>query len=655
MQLYCVDEADAARRQTLAPALIPGRAHFASSHGGPAEVAKIAHTIASNPALASFETHAARPDDFNHGLFAWNIHRCHEVTTAYDGTHLVERLKRSRKNVVYVIGSVGFPASDERLQFDIVREFIARAHAEGIRVLTYLSLTNIFHVQVARHEPHLLERIQRHEDGSPFLYGQELEARHLACLVNNNAWIDNLKVKGGMAIEAGADGVFFDNVMHFCYCDECRAYFRDFSKQACGTELEFPAEDRMKATIRPMGEWTGDAETVAAGQRMAAAGEPIDVCELQRLCQYRIMADALLELRHDYLSQRPQFVFCLNNHMHTYINELGNYLWSQDPRVPGVLDDGRCYSNIPLYRYLQAQDEGWKPISAAGHRNAGDKELDLAEAAMFSISNYFLGDTPTEIRYEQFFSEHEALYTDVEPVTETAVLAHDILIQRFPLIPLSTRNVMFEIILRQQLDDDCLAGKKALILPEEKYLGDEMIRVIRRFVEQGGRLIVYGDAGMYRDDCVRRDHDPLAEVLGFSRDPWPEQPGPHSFGKGQAIFIPVNVMSGAPVPAAMSDAVQAFIGAGPVTVDDAPRVAVNLTRGIASGALHLHLLNYDCSRLENVRVHLGLPAAAGLEWAAYSPDGDECGQLIDDGDGVLRLPVMNIYTVLRGTRKEDDP
>ena len=185
--------------------------------------------------------------------------------------------------------------------------------------------------------------------------------------------------------------------------------------------------------------------------------------------------------------------------MHTYINELGNYLWSQDPRVPGILEDGRCYSNIPLYRYLQAQGDGWKPISAAGHRSAGDKGLDLAEAAMFSISNYVLGDTPAEIRYEQFFSEHEALYTDVEPVTETAVLAHDILIQRFPLIPLSTRNVMFEIILRQQFDDDCLTGKKALILPEEKYLSDEMIRVIHRFVEQGGRLIVYGDAGMYRE------------------------------------------------------------------------------------------------------------------------------------------------------------
>lgn len=137
-----------------------GHTQFQTQHAGPAEVAKGMLTRLSVVDRTS--------DHFTHddGIFSggvtprivWNW------TTNYSDQFLNE-MQSLGKTLIQVNWSCGFSTRSEAIQREIVIEFTRKAHARGMRISAYLSLTNIFWKDALRHDPHFEELLARNTGG----------------------------------------------------------------------------------------------------------------------------------------------------------------------------------------------------------------------------------------------------------------------------------------------------------------------------------------------------------------------------------------------------------------------------------------------------------------------------------------------------------
>ena len=116
-----------------------------------------------------------------------------------------------------------------------MREQIKKAHRKGIKLIAYLSVTNSFWQEMFEAEPASKGWKQVNHDGQDVPYMAAtytgIVTRVLMC-VNQQPWRDYIKYKITKALEAGADGLFFDNLFSKCFCPICREKFGGLHRAA---------------------------------------------------------------------------------------------------------------------------------------------------------------------------------------------------------------------------------------------------------------------------------------------------------------------------------------------------------------------------------------------------------------------------------------
>ncbi|MFQ6048628.1 MAG: glycoside hydrolase family 66 protein, partial [Phycisphaerae bacterium] len=179
------------------------------------------------------------------GRWDFTPRRLWERVNAYND-ELLKYARRHYVDILTVVWSPGFSHQGDQIQWQILRDYIRKAHRRGIRIIAYHSLTNCFWQEMFAAEPKARQWRQLSHDGGdvPYMaatyHGQV--SRILLC-VNNREWREYLKYKVRMALEAGVDGLFFDNLFSKCFCPICRQGFADYTRRLYGQAYEMPAPE----------------------------------------------------------------------------------------------------------------------------------------------------------------------------------------------------------------------------------------------------------------------------------------------------------------------------------------------------------------------------------------------------------------------------
>jgi hypothetical protein len=153
-------------------------------------------------------------------------------------------------NWAYLMYDWGFPPEIEHADWEDFKQAVKIYQAEGIRVFGYVQSSNcVYQGSYVDKDWYALD-----PQGKQFHY---YTGRYMTCW-SHPEWREHLRkiVKG--IVQAGADGVFFDNPwhgtdpMHFlgawmgsagCYCQRCQAAYREFSGAEIPTRIS-PSTDK---------------------------------------------------------------------------------------------------------------------------------------------------------------------------------------------------------------------------------------------------------------------------------------------------------------------------------------------------------------------------------------------------------------------------
>lgn len=174
----------------------PGRIRFSRWDGGPVETAKafLSGWPGFNPSIPD---HIAAMTDW------------------YD-FRTIRLLREAGINTIWVTFSVGFSIPTERRQMELLTRYADECHRQGIRVIAYQSVANMFWEDMFEHVPESRDWVAMSPDGKPVPYGagdytkMGRVTRYMAKLAHPG-WREYLRKRIDLAIDAGMDGIFYDN------------------------------------------------------------------------------------------------------------------------------------------------------------------------------------------------------------------------------------------------------------------------------------------------------------------------------------------------------------------------------------------------------------------------------------------------------------
>ena len=182
-------------------------------------------------------------------------------------------------NWAYLTYDWGFPPEVAQEDWAAFRHAVQVYHAAGVRLFGYVQTSNCVYAGSYRQK----EWYALDPRGRPFYY---YTGRYMTCW-SHPEWLDHLREMVRGVIEAGADGVFFDNPWHGaqplafggawlgaagCYCPRCRAAFR----QATGLDIPHSLRPETDEASRRYLRWRADrvTETLAMLAALARALKP---------------------------------------------------------------------------------------------------------------------------------------------------------------------------------------------------------------------------------------------------------------------------------------------------------------------------------------------------------------------------------------------
>jgi hypothetical protein len=529
------------------------------------------------------------------------------MTNWYDlGT--IPLLKKAHINLIWATFSVGFSMETEEAHQAQVRRYIAECHRNGIHVLLYESIANMFWEDMFQLHPASSHWPQIGSDGKPVPYSAgEYDkmgrvTRYMANL-SNPEWREYLTRRIDLAIDSGADGLIYDN---------------NFGNS---------------------------------------------------------LVDLYQQLRTHIAKRKPDFLVMANFHPDTYVlNRLLNCITTEDgiepglyaPSSPGYVDlkghlpylqkIGKRFlvNNFGLLRIHETLAEGWKPTMIEdGTRETSSRlvglmspprmKLAMAENMSFGIAleQFVEGrpahdlstGLPTAVavwqavgEYNQFFAEHEDLYTGARSSAPLAIVLDD-RSEGIPLLDgLASRRVPFEILYERDITPQTLSRYKAVALLTAKTVRDSALVALEQFIQAGGQLLAAQDAGTLSEDGKSRQRPSF-----FSGQ----------LGRGAATLVESNLSVDQLAKTLLN------ISGDPLVSLDLPAgVLYNITEQPREKRIIVHLLNYGTEPLPMVKLEVH-----GQYHSAYlvSPDKDTRLVTPHDSDATrttLQVEHPGIYSVI---------
>lgn len=566
----------------------PGRIRFARWDGGRIETAKA--MLSGWPGF--------NPPDPN---------RLETMTNWYQpGT--VRLLREAGINMIWVTFSNGFSIETEAPHQEQVRQYIDECHRQGIHVMAYESIANMFWEDMYQRVPESRNWAYIGKDGKPTPYGagdytkMGRVTRYMADL-SKPEWRAYLRLRIDLALDAGADGVIYDN---------------NFSNYLLETyrEIYQYGSSRKKAFLL-MGNFHANT----------------------------------------YVYNRLLNCITTEDGVEPGVYAEANVTARRGRGRPGLLplEGGFLVNNVGLFRIHQALCEGWKPTMIEdGSREAGVREttpmsperhkLALAEGMMFSVSMelfvegafaHGLATRDPETRriwdaigqYNRFFADNEEYYTGIKSLAPLAIVLDDRSSDVALLNGLAARNVVYDVLYEQDLTSERLAPYSAVALLTAETVRDKALAALETFVNHGGKLFAAGESATL-DEAGRRRPKPAL----FARNT----------GKGACVYYE-KLPAVDELAAILASAVR-----GPVNVEAPKGVFFNAVTQSAGGRSRVlvHVLNYTRNPARDVKVKVqGKFASVKL----LSPDSTRSSARVlpSSGSGLeVELPELGTYSLL---------
>jgi hypothetical protein len=596
---------------------------------------------------------------------------------------LMRRLKEQGVEVFHTHLYKGFGMAAEMPEMEDTRRTAAVAHRLGLKVDTYIQWNTMMYETFFAEEPRAKDWIQRDIDGRPILltYGFQQSYRYRPCF-SHQEYREYLKKIVRYAVEeVRTDFIHFDNFdlnpePDSCHCPACVQGFRSFLRAKYSPErrrerfgfenLDFVNPPQWNRENRP--------------EKMEIIFDPAIQEWVDFRCQ--LMAEALRELALYAKSLNPEVAIEINPHGitganrawenaidHARLLKWTDLFWTEEENLPRVTPDGRLISKIRSYKLARAFDNILLTYIA------GDP-VAMAECLAFNQTLGYVGEDPLAPdmrRYIDFYRNHRELFVGSRDVTSVAVLRsypsityHNARAQLSAVLveqALIQARVPFSLIFDEHLHE--LTKFRVVVLPDSECLSDEQLRQLRGFVEQGGGLVVTGQAGFY-DEWRRLRVEPGLRGLAdypagaASAQAYEETveggalpggpPVRKEVGKGRVVYFPGVEFDG-PLPEPQpyfaidnrfwkrpknwAEIVQGIGWAAqdeiPLHVDGPEYLVANLVEQPGRQRRVLHVVNYNAKNVPAVatlEVWCALPqGAAAKEVTLYSPDARELRQL----------------------------
>lgn len=279
-------------------------------------------------------------------------------------------------------------------------------------------------------------------------------------------------------------------------------------------------------------------------------------------------------------------------------------------------------------------------------------------------------------RYAEYFRETESVadvavlrsypslaYNSVGPLVETVGFEQALIQARVP----------FDIIFEKNLAD--LSKYRVLVLANMECMSDEQVETVRKYVLNGGGLVVTGSSSLYNQWRRPRPVFGLGDVLGLSEQDarrtlsayrvsdgvWTHVgasgvgPRRDGFGRGRTAYFPRVVpeekesYAGMHLPVNHVELVEAVKWASgvdlPVRVDAPNTVVMNLCEKKKDRRMFLHLVNFRQDRLENLAVDLRVPGRVRtVRMLGTDTDGETPVEFTQEGDRLrFNAPSLELY------------
>jgi len=566
----------------------PGRIRFTRWDGGPIETSKafLSGWPGFNPPIPEYV----------------------EVMTNWYDLRTVALLGEASFNAVWVTFSNGFSIPTERSQQEQLRRYIDECHRQGIHVFAYQSVANMFWEDMFEHVPESRAWVSLGPDGKPVPYGagdytkMGRVTRYMADL-SKSGWRDYLKKRIDLAIDAGADGIMYDN----CFSPYLGETFEDIYRYAVSRKPDMLIMANFHNNDFIFNRLINAITTEEGGEAGIFSEKNV-----------------------------------LNNR---FKEELGFML-----RV----DDGLLANNVGRFRIFQNLSEGWKSVHIESRmREVGWPETDvmcaerqqlvLAENMMFGAANetfvegafaHRLWERDPETMkiwraigvYNRFLADNEAYYTDTRSMASTAVVL-DNRSQGVPLLNgLAGRRVIYDVLYEHELTPGRLKPYAVVALLTTEMAHDRAVKALEEYVTGGGKLIAVGKV-LTRDEKGRPRPQP-----GFIRA---------KTGKGESIYF-----DQLPSIDELARKLLAADHPPPVTVTAPPGVLYNFVEQPKDGRVIVHLLNYTLRPVQSIQVR-----AQGkfTEARLLTPDRPREPALVIASSATMaevQVPFLRTYSIL---------
>lgn len=569
-------------------------------------------------------------------------------TTAYDDNHLLDWAKENHITMLRVVWSPGFSHKGDEVQWTIVRNMIKRAHRIGIKVIAYLSVTNSFWQEMFEVEPAAAGWKQLNYDGQdvPYMAASYsgIVTRVLMC-VNQAPWRRYIKYKITKALEAGADGLFFDNLFSKCYCPICREKFGRYTQELYGKPCEIPLPEGAAQGPKD-GSTKSGIEVVADSDRSRSEVRSSLSLAASQFWNNSV-ADYMDELWRHARSIKPNVLFYPNGHERWPMNVPCNFKLSEDDKPCTWTAGGPMWTNVALWKYFHEDGGREKPAL-----NGVDNELMWAEAQAFGC------DATGSINAD-WNAWHakvgQRIYSGAQPAGRVGLLMRSLspIPEKSPAVTLLARkNVQFDIIVYEMMRDRYdLSQYEVLLANDVRFMSDEACEAVRKFVRNGGTLVATGQASLFTEKWESRSNYALADVFGVSCKPNLSGRFENTVGKGRVIFYPQSVQDAA-VNGTQPELLTQWL-ADVVAVQRDPALKVEAPDGVLASAWQkgskriVHLVNYRPRAVKGVKILVPGVKIAKVELLSPQKGVNlQPKQVKMTDEGVkFTVPQIGIYTV----------
>ena len=573
-----------------------------------------------------------------------------DATSRWYEPQTVELAEAMGYNFIWVTFNVGYSIEKERYQWDLLRPYVEACHARGIRVAAYMSSTNMFVDDMFVREPRSNEWQLLDQKDEPIPYGAASYERigrttRVRADITNPQWKAYMKQRIDAAIDAGFDAIEYDNTWWVIRGKKSQQLFAEFLKK---NEFVDTSEARSVFQLEVMQRLFLEMLDHARKRKpdmvlFANVNRPNYV--IGRGCTIISTEDGY---EPGYYRFRP-------SHEISSADDL-QPVW-EDAYVDleaEPFDREMLVTNLGRLRLLKGLDEGWKPVLVEfGGRRSGHRflnhysplafQLAIGEcnAALASLQGFQEG-LPLLHLYQRrpevmkiaeavrkahrFVSEHQRYFLGARYKADVAFVTDDrldVFRGQRPregfLTDLVRANVQFDVLFEDRISAENLGRYPCVVVYGARLLSDEALAALSRYARQGGRMIVYGRAGvMDRWGQPRKNNPMLSDGLGKTvRD-----------------------------EAAILDFVRENTTPS-FEVRDCPYVLFTITEGGQSDkhGFAVHLLNYQKRPVENVRVRCS--GGEKLSLLALTPGCERIHKGTGGNEWVI--PKLGVYSILTGS------